>query len=208
MGLLDSLKNALRSEAKQTINSTTRKAVNDLGKSVEKSVHHAMTCKSVKFTFNSLPKNVDELKALPESKLDTPFKTVALTLAALCNYANDAEATFEMLEFLNGPDDVNGRDRQFIADRLDCKTYKPFSFFQGATPKNNYTPNMPYTITVSDNEYSYSEEVWATMYVQSGGADSPGIVKLRKKPSTGQWFVNDIQCLTDIRIPVAEDKWA
>lgn len=25
---------------------------------------------------------------------------------------------------------------------------------------------------------------------------------------TGQWFLNDIQCLADIRVPVSEDKWA
>ena len=42
----------------------------------------------------------------------------------------------------------------------------------------------------------------------SGGADNPRPIKLRKKPSTGQWFLNDIQCLSDIRVPVAEDPWA
>ena len=33
-------------------------------------------------------------------------------------------------------------------------------------------------------------------------------IKLRKKPSTGQWFLNDIQCLSDIRVPASEDPWA
>jgi len=46
------------------------------------------------------------------------------------------------------------------------------------------------------------------MYVTSGGADSPRPIKLRKKPSTGQWFLNEIQCLSDIRTPVAADPWA
>ena len=44
------------------------------------------------------------------------------------------------------------------------------------------------------------------MWVKSGGADSPRQIKLRQKPSTGQWFLNDIQCLSDIRIPTEEDK--
>ena len=67
---------------------------------------------------------------------------------------------------------------------------------------------MPYTIEISDNPHSYPEENWATLYVQSAGADSPRGIKLRKKPSTGQWFLNEIQCLSDIRVPAAEDPWA
>lgn len=53
----------------------------------------------------------------------------------------------------------------------------------------------------------YAEENWATLYVTSCGADNPRPIKLRKKPSTGQWILNDIQCLSDIRIPVEEDPW-
>lgn len=52
------------------------------------------------------------------------------------------------------------------------------------------------------------EENWGILYVKSSGADAERPVKLRKKPSTGQWFLNDIQCLADMRIPVAEDPWA
>lgn len=33
-------------------------------------------------------------------------------------------------------------------------------------------------------------------------------IKLRKKPSTGQWFLNDIQCLSEIRVPQEADPWA
>ncbi len=208
MGLFDNLKKSLESEVKHAVNSTTRKAVDNLTKGVKNSINKAVTTKSVKITFKALPTNLEELKALPEAKLDTPFKTVALAMAALCNYGNSPEATYEMLDFLEGPDDVSVREQQFLADRLTGKLYKPFAFFQGATTKNGYTPTQPYTITVSDNPYSYTNENWATLYVQSAGADSPQPVVLRKKPSTGQWFVSDIQCLTDIRIPDAENPWA
>ena len=51
-------------------------------------------------------------------------------------------------------------------------------------------------------------QVWATMFVKSSGADSPRQIKLRKKPSTGQWFLNDIQCLSDIKVPANLDPWA
>ncbi len=80
--------------------------------------------------------------------------------------------------------------------------------FAGATPDNGYKPTAPYTIEVSDNPYSFNNENWAVLYVKSSGADSVRPVKLRKKPSTGEWFINDIQCLADIRVPKEEDPWA
>lgn len=160
------------------------------------------------FTFESLPKNVQELKALPQATLDTPFKTAALTIAVLCHYEQNPDETFEMLDFLKGPETVSNYEKQFLKDRLAGKTYKVKSFFAGATPQNNYEPSTPYTISVSDNSYSYPEENWATLYLQSGGADSPRPIKFRKKPSTGQWFLNEIQCLSDIRVPVSSDPWA
>lgn len=160
------------------------------------------------FTFASLPTNVAELQALPEASLDSAFKTTALCVAVLCNWEKDANATWEMLDFLKGPETVSEREKQFIKDRLAGKQYKTLSFFKGAIPDNGYTPTTPYTITVSENPYSFAEENWATLYVTSGGADSPRPIKLRRKPSTNQWFINDIQCLADIRIPTEQDAWA
>ena len=160
------------------------------------------------FVFMSLPKSLEELMNLPEAVLNSPFKTAALTIAVLCNYENDSYATFEMLNYLKGPENVSEYEKQFIRERLKGKGYKTYSYFAGATPENGYTPTKPYSISVYDNPYSFPDENWATLYVKSSGADSPRGIKLRKKPSTGQWFLNDIQCLSDIRLPVAEDPWA
>lgn len=160
------------------------------------------------FTFSKLPNNVSELQTLPEASLDSPFKTTALTLVALCRYEQNPEDAIEMLNFLKGPAEVSTFEKQFISERLNGKAYKVRSYFMGATPQNRYTPTIPYTISVSENPYSYPEENWATMYVTSGGADNPRTVKLRKKPSTGQWFLVEIQCLSDIRVPVADDPWS
>lgn len=162
----------------------------------------------VSFTFVKLPENVDELQNLPEAMLDSPFKTTALTLAALCRYEKDSESCIEMLNYLKGPGEVSTFEKQFIKERLTGKGYKPFSFFEGATPANGYLPKLPYNITVTASPYSYPDENWATLYVTSSGADSPRGIKLRKKPSTGQWFLVEIQCLSDIRIPAEEDPWA
>ena len=163
------------------------------------------------FTFNSLPQNLDELKALPEASLTDPYAVAALTLAALTRYGTSSSDCFEMLNFLKGPEPLSGYEKQFIRERLEGKTYKPFSYFKGATPRNNYTPSQPFKVTIDSNQYSFTTDgsghQWCTMWVTSGGADNPRSIKLRKKGSTGQWFLNDIQCLSDIRTPVAEDKW-
>jgi len=159
------------------------------------------------FTFNSLPKNVAELQRLPEAKLSTPYATAALTVLALTRYEESPEDCIEMLNFLKGPEDVSTYEKQFIRERLKDKYYKTFSFFKGTRPDNNYTPTKPYTVTVSSNPYSFDNDGWATLYLTSSGADSPRPVKLRKKPSTGEWFLNEIQFLSDIRLPANQDKW-
>ncbi len=199
MSILESLKRAALSALKKE----TRKAVNNAVKNIGKGRNH-----TEKFTFASLPANVDELKALPEARLDTAFKTTALVILALNRYEEDPDGTIAMLNFLRGPEEFNGKEQSFLKDRLAGKGYKVRSFFEGATPANNYAPTVPYTVAVSENPYSFDEENWATMYVTSSGADNPRPIKLRKKPSTGQWFLNDIQCLSDIKLPASDDKWA
>ena len=199
MGIFDQFKNAAISSVKREAANAVNSAVQSVGKGKNS---------SESFTFTALPTNVSQLQMLPEASLDSPFKTSALTIAALCHYEQDVQSTIEMLNFLKGPEDVSTYEKQFIRERLEGKSYKVFSFFAGATVDNGYTPAVPYTISVSENPYSYPDENWATLYVTSAGADSPRGIKLRKKPSTGQWFLNEIQCLSDIRIPAAEDPWA
>lgn len=161
------------------------------------------------FTFSSIPTTASEIAALPEATLDTPFKTVALAMLALLNYEKDPEGTYAMLDFLRGPEPLNNFGKAFLKERLNGKFYKPFSFFAGATVANGYKPTEPLTITVRDNPYSYPEENYALLLVKSSGADSERQVRLRKKPSTGQWFITgDLACLSDIRIPADQDPWA
>ena len=199
MGLFDSL---LRS-AGQALQSEAGKAVRDAGASVGKGQNRTET-----FRFAALPQNLAELQALPEAALDSPFKTTALTMAVLCAFESNPDGCMEMLDFLKGPVELSNYEKSFLRERLSGKYYKSFSFFAGATPENGYKPQVPYVIAVSENPYSFDEENWATLYVTSGGADHPRPVKLRKKPSTGQWFLHEILCLADIRVPKEEDPWA
>ena len=163
--------------------------------------------KAKNYTFNSLPQNLSELKALPQADMKDPYGVAALTIAALCRYETNPEACYEMLDWLKGPESLSTYEKSFLKDRLQGKTYKPRSFFQGATPSNNYTPTQPYKLTPVSNPYSFQESGWATIYVRSGGADTERPIKLRQKPSTGEWFLNDIQCLSDIRTPANENPW-
>ena len=65
-------------------------------------------------------------------------------------------------------------------------------------------------MTVFENPYSRDAlaDGYLTLHVRSGGADSPRQIRLRKKPSTGQWFLWEQFLLSDIRVPVAADPWA
>jgi len=161
-------------------------------------------------TFDALPANVGELQKLPIADLLEPQNTAALTVAALCVYTKNKEATFEMLNFLKGPQPLSPYEKQFLSDRLRDKSYLPYSFFVGATPENNYTPNQPLTITILETPHSQAQasEGYVQLYIRSGGADSPRPIKMRLQPSTGKWFMWEQMLLSEIRIPKSDDAWA
>ena len=159
--------------------------------------------------FESLPKTLEEMQALPEASLDAPFKAAALTVAALCVWPEDKVQAKEMLKFLSGPKELSALDWQFISDRfMDGKDYIPRSYFIGATPENDYTPSKPYSIRIVDEPNALSGINYATVFLQSGGADSMRQVKLRYKPSTGQWFLWEQFLLAGIREPKSQNAWA
>lgn len=159
------------------------------------------------FVFEQLPRSLSELQARPEAALTTPYQAAALYVAALCHYGQNVQETIDMLNYLKGPQPMTNHGIQFLRDRLTGKTYKPFSFFTGATPENDYTPAVPYEITVFDSPYSFNEAHYAKLMIRSGGADSPREIKLREKPGTGQWFLWEDYLLADIRKPKSEDDW-
>ena len=163
--------------------------------------------KSVKITFSSLPESYEAFTALPEAKMDNPFSTAALTALAFCFYPENKELSLQMLDFLRGPRPLSVMDKQFIADRFRDKDYVPRSYFEGATPQNDYQPSEPYSIVVSENPYSYQNEGYATLYLTSGGADSPRSVQLRLAKD-GKWYLWEQYLLADIRKPESENPWA
>ena len=193
MGLLDQLKN---------------KAAQEIGGAVSNAVKNAGNQKE-RFTFKELPENVQQLQALPEANLDSPFKTAALTVCALCAYAADKDTGIEMLNFLKGPQPLSNAEMQFLKDRfMDGKTYVPLSYFEGAVPDNDYSPSEPLTIEVFSNPYSYDNDGYAKLYIRSGGADTERPITLRKRGSDGKWFLWEQMLLADIRQPKSSNPWA
>lgn len=158
------------------------------------------------FTFRALPESAQELMALPEGDLDSPFKTAALTVCALCAYAAAPEIGIEMLDALKGPQPLSAYEKQFLRDRFSDKKYVPFSYFAGAKPDNDYTPSQPFSVTIASNPYSYDNEGYCKLYLTSGGADSPRAVTLRSKGD--KWYLWEQFLCADIRKPASQDPWA
>ena len=159
------------------------------------------------FTFAALPESLAEMKALPEATLASPFATAALTVCALCVYAADKSIGTEMLNFLRGPRPLSNHDISFLNDRFSDGHHVPFSYFKGAVPANDYTPDTPFTITVTSGPYSDANEGYKKLYIKSGGADSPREIVLRRL-GDGRWMLWDQFLLVSIRKSGSDDPWA
>ena len=159
------------------------------------------------FTFQTLPKNLAQLQALPEAALRDPFQTAALTVCALCAYAADKHVGKEMLDWLRGPRPLSPHDISFLNDRFRDGFDVPFSYFKGATPENNYQPTNPFTLTIDAGPYADANPGYKKLFIKSSGADNAREVVLRMK-GDGQWLLWDQALLVGIREPKSADPWA
>ena len=160
--------------------------------------------------WETLPTSLEELKKLPQAGLTSPEDTAALTVAALCAYPTNKDDALEMLDYLRGPAPMTNYDKSFLQDRFRDGDHIPFSYFEGASPDNDYTPSKPYTINVADDAHGAdpANEGYIKVFLTSSGADSPRPVVLRNKPSTGQWFLNTHSLMVQVRKPKSKDVWA
>lgn len=201
MALFDILKN----KAQTAVRKTVVQAVNDGVKKAEQNIKNASN-KSEKIVFSALPTTLEEFNSLPQASFSTPFETAAMTVLAFTYYPQNRELSLQMLDSLRGPRPLSGMDKQFIRDRFMDKDYVPRSYFEGATPENDYTPAEPYTIIVSENPYSYQNQGYATLYIKSGGADGLRSVQLREAKD-GKWYLWEQFLLSDIRPPESTNPW-
>jgi hypothetical protein len=162
----------------------------------------------MEFTFAKLPETAAEFTSMPEYGFDSPLRVAALYIAAICAFPKDREACYAMIDAIKGPAELNPADKNFIRDRMmDKADYLGKAYFKGATPQNNYTPTLPYTVIVKEDTHSYDTVGYATVYLTTAGADNPRPVQLRQKGN--EWFLWQHQgVLAGIRIPIAEDAWA
>lgn len=202
MGLFDSLKN----QAMNALKTNGSKAVSEMGSGIKNAVKNAAG-KSESIVFDEIPATFEDFTALPQARMETPFDTAAMTVAAFCVYPYNKELSIRMLNFLRGPRPMSGIETSFIADRFRDKDYVPRSYFKGATPENDYEPQPPFTVVVSENPYSYENEGYAKLFLKSGGADSPRAVQLRQAKD-GKWYLWEQYLLADIRQPESANPWA
>ena len=202
MGLFDSLKQ----QAINALKTNGNKLGKELGDNIKNAVKTAAN-KSVSIDFSKVPESFEEFVSLPEAGMKTPFETAAMTVLAFCVYPKDRELSVKMLNFLRGPRPLSGMDVNFIRDRFMDKDYVPRSYFEGATPENDYTPSLPLKITVSENPYSYENQGYAKLFVRSGGADGLREIVLREAKD-GKWYLWEQFILSDIRQPESANPWA
>lgn len=195
MALLDLLKHKAQKAARQAAQQAVKTAV------------QTVSNKRQTIVFETVPATYEQFTNLPQAAMDTPFVTAAMTVLALSFYPTDKEMSLAMLDFLKGPRPLSPAEKQFIADRFRGKDYVPRSYFGGATPQNDYQPDKPYSVTVSDNPYSYQNQNYATLYIASGGADNPRSVQLRLAKD-GKWYLWEQLLLADVRPPESTNPWA
>ncbi len=124
------------------------------------------------------------------------------------NADGTTEASYVPIPDLTDPTLPSDPVVTFLKDRFcDGKTYVPFSYFKGATPANDYTPDEPFTLVVESNPYSDANEGYKKLFVRSGGADSPREIVLRRK-GDGTWLLWEQFILVGIREPKSADPWA
>ncbi len=202
MALFDMFKSKAENAIKKSVNTAVTQGFNKAASAASN-----LGNKKEKIVFSSLPSSFEEFTSLPQAALSTPFDTAAMTVLAFCYYPQNKDLALQMVNFLRGPRPLSGGDMSFIADRFRDSDYVPRSYFEGSTPANDYTPAEPYTIVVSENPYSYQNEGYATLYITSGGADSPRSVQMRKAKD-GKWYLWEQFILVGIRQPESANPWA
>ena len=172
------------------------------------------------YTFNALPRNIEELKTLEvynREYFEDPYFVTALVVCCLNRIADNSADTWEMINYLrthtatvgqNGIDVVSNQEmQQIVSSNLVGKDSNGFpkvnglrSFFEGSAPDNLYTPTLPYRVSVVSTPYSFTTEQgveYANLYLVSTGADSyQGPVQLRKTNNHGWLLWGEIKALT------------
>ena len=156
--------------------------------------------------FARLPQDLAELQALPEVSMTDPFAMAALTVTALCRFEGDRDVCVCSIT-------CAGPGRCWGSTCRTCATVwerRAISRFLSLSARRHPTTirQQPYTVMISGAEDAATRASdRCQMLIQSGGADSPRPVDLRRK-GDGTWWLWDQFLMSDIRVPVKDDPWA
>ena len=143
-----------------------------------------------------------------------PFMVVGLYARVLCSFDKlNNNTIYELLQILLGEyQPLSGIAKQNILDRMmqnDKYLYIGKSYFMGAIPDNDYTPTVPYTIAIEEDN-NYHQDGFKRLFLQSGGADNkrPIMLRLAKDGNYYIWSDSYMGLMTDIRPPESMNPWA
>ena len=163
-------------------------------------------------TYDELINSKEKLLTIDRTN---PFNVVGAFVNTMCVYdPNNEELFFDMLQVLMGDmQPISNMMKQQIKDRMTQNDKYPYlgkSYFIGATPKNDYTPNQPLQVEVKTNPYTDEEEGFKRLFVKSGGADSdrPITVRLAKDGNYYVWSDQFMGLLSDIKGLESANPWA
>lgn len=158
--------------------------------------------------FDTLPTNIAEFRTLAEGKLTNPEYTCALFLCALDIFAKNKEDGIAAINILKGPQPLSPSEISWFKDRMMDKPYLAKVYFEGATPENNYTPTVPYTVNFyPDPRPQDVSPGYMELLVKGAGFDAPRFFKLRAKGDC-YYFWEAPSIMMGVRTPVAQDPWA
>ena len=167
--------------------------------------------RTITYTFNALPRNMEELMTLEVNNREyfsSPHFVTALFICCLNRMPDNSSDAWNMINYLRTHTATVGENnilkvsnvvmQNVVQNLLDNdKNGYPVSnglrsYFAGSSPDNKYTPTTPYQVTVVERSDAYTTEDGyrcAQLYVESSGDDNlVGPLKLRKVDDHG-WLV-------------------
>ena len=167
--------------------------------------------KKITYTFNALPRNIEELKTLEVNDreyFNSPHFVTALFICCLNRLPDNSSDAWNMINYLRTHTATVGENNIMKMYKGDMQNIVQFllepddngfpssnglrSYFAGSSPDNQYTPTTPYRVTIVEKSDVYTTEdgiLCAKLYVESSGSDNlMGALKLRKIDGHG-WLV-------------------
>jgi len=169
--------------------------------------------RTITYTFNALPRNIEELKTLEVNNREyfsSPHFVTALFICCLNRITDNSADAWNMINYLRTHTATIGENnilkvsnvvmQDIVQQHLDNDSNGyPVSnglrsYFAGSSPANQYTPTTPYQVTVVEKSDVYTTEDGfrcAKLYVESSGSDNLiGPLKLRKTDGHGWLLYN------------------